>query len=300
VIHAEIEEFVATLLQRAASAHTVSNYRRDLSRLAAFMEKRNVPLEKVDHLFLRDFLNTLYLDGLGKSSVSRTLSAIRTFFRTMVGRRRVPPNPAEMVASPRLPKRLPGNLSESEVRGLLEAPTETTFTALRNRAILELLYASGLRVSELVGLDADDLDRDARLVRVLGKGRKERIVPFGRFAAEALDAYEQERARLPGTPQADGPAPLFISRRGTRLTTRTIERLVARCRTLLRPGRHLTPHTLRHSFATHLLENGADLRAIQELLGHASLRTTQKYTHASPEHLRQEYRRAHPRAKRTS
>jgi integrase/recombinase XerC len=299
VIHPEIEEFVATLEQRSASPHTVANYRRDLDRLARFMEKRQTPLQQVDHFFLRDFLNTLYLDGLEKTSVSRTLSAIRSFFRTMTRRGRIETNPAKLVASPRLPKRLPPNLTESEVRTLLEAPSGETFIAVRNRAILELLYASGLRVSELVGLDTEDLDRSGQLLRVLGKGRKERIVPFGRFAAEALDDYEQERARLPKLPKESGRLPLFVSRRGARLTPRTVERLVARCRTLLGPGRRLTPHTLRHSFATHLLENGADLRSIQELLGHASLRTTQKYTHAGIEHLRQEYRRAHPRARKT-
>jgi integrase/recombinase XerC len=169
---------------------------------------------------------------------------------------------------------------------------------LRDRAVLELLYASGLRVSELTGLDEGDVNRDEQLVRVLGKGSKERIVPYGRYAAAALDAYERERDhRGLRKTDAGGYVPLFVNTRGTRLTPRSVERLVAHYRQFIAPGRKVTPHTLRHSFATHLLENGADLRSIQELLGHASLRTTQRYTHASVEHLRNEYRKAHPRAK---
>jgi len=298
MIEPEIQEFVATLEQRALSAHTVSNYRRDVERLDRFMSARKAALGEVNHLFIRGFLNSLYLDGLGKSSVSRILSALRTFFDIMVRQRRVPTNPARLVASPRLPKRLPPNLSELDVQSLLEVPGENTLPGLRDRSILELLYASGLRVSELVGLDADDVDWSERLVRVLGKGKKERIVPFGRFAAEALELYWSRRQGTQGTePDSEGRIPLFLNLRGTRLTTRSVERLVAKYRTALETGRPLTPHTLRHSFATHLLENGADLRSIQELLGHSSLSTTQKYTHASLEHLRAEYRRSHPRAR---
>ena len=294
----EIAEFVEALHQRAASEHTISNYRRDLTRLDTFMDSRDVRLAAVDHIFLRDFLNSLYLDDLQKSSVSRILSAIRSFFRFLVRRQKVSRNPAELVSSPRLPKKLPPKLSESEVRDMLEIPKEKTFKSLRDRAILELLYASGLRVSELVGLNEADVEWSERLVRVLGKGRKERIVPFGRYAAEALEAYRTERS-LQGFTQRDGNdnIPLFINLRGTRLTARSVERFLTHYGATLAPGRRITPHTLRHSFATHLLENGADLRSIQELLGHASLRTTQKYTNTSIEHLRQEYRNAHPKAK---
>jgi integrase/recombinase XerC len=298
MIQTEIEEFVDSLVQRAASKHTISNYRRDLDRFDAFMDSGSVGLLAVDHIFIRDFLNSLYLDNLQKSSVSRILSAIRSFFKFMVRRQKVVTNPAQLVSSPRLPKKLPPKLSESEVQRLLEAPKEKTLKSLRDKAILELLYASGLRVSELVGLNESDVEWSERLVRVLGKGRKERIVPFGQYAAGALEAYRIERS-IKGlrARDDDGNLPLFINLRGTRLTSRSIERFLARYRTYLTPGRRVTPHTLRHSFATHLLENGADLRSIQELLGHASLRTTQKYTNTSVEHLRQEYRKAHPRAK---
>jgi tyrosine recombinase XerC len=298
MIQTEIEEFVDSLVQRAASEHTISNYRRDLDRFDAFMDSGSVGLLAVDHIFIRDFLNSLYLDNLQKSSVSRILSAIRSFFKFMVRRQKVVTNPAQLVSSPRLPKKLPPKLSESEVQSLLEAPKEKTLKSLRDKAILELLYASGLRVSELVGLNESDVEWSERLVRVLGKGRKERIVPFGQYAARALEAYRIERSLKGLTARDDdGNLPLFINLRGTRLTSRSIERFLARYRTYLTPSRRVTPHTLRHSFATHLLENGADLRSIQELLGHASLRTTQKYTNTSVEHLRQEYRKAHPRAK---
>jgi integrase/recombinase XerC len=298
MIRAQIGEFLRALNQRAASEHTISNYGRDLTRFDEFMESRQMPLDGVDHVFIRDFLNSLYLDDLGKSSVSRILSAIRSFFKFLVRRQKIARNPAELVSSPRLPKKLPPMLSEKEAQDLLEIPGEKTLKTLRDRAILELLYASGLRVSELVGLDEADVEWSEHLVRVLGKGRKERIVPFGRYAAEALEAYRIQRS-LDGLAlrNSAGNIPLFINLRGTRLTSRSVERLVAEYRTHLTPGRQVTPHTLRHSFATHLLENGADLRSIQELLGHANLGTTQKYTHTSVEHLRNEYRKAHPRAK---
>ena len=298
MIRTEIEEYAEALTRRAASGHTISNYRRDLFRFDSFMDSRNTELEAVDHIFIRDFLNTLYLDNLEKSSISRTLSAIRSFFRFLVRGQKLARNPAELVSSPKLPKKLPAKLSETEVQSMLEASANKTLKGLRDRAILELLYASGLRVSELVGLDEADVEWSERLVRVLGKGRKERIVPFGRYASEALEAYRIERSLKGLTVRdSDNKIPLFINLRGSRLTTRSVERLVECYRAHLAPGRKITPHTLRHSFATHLLENGADLRSIQELLGHANLGTTQKYTHTSVEHLRNEYRKAHPRAK---
>ena len=293
----EIESFLESLRARAASEHTVLNYGRDLKRFEAFMDSRQGTLDAVDHLFIRDFLNALYKQKLKKSSVSRTLACLRTFFKFLVRQQRLRRNPAELVSSPRLMKQLPIYLSESEVSQMMDVDQETTLKNLRDRAILELLYASGLRVSELVGLDASDLDHRERLVRVLGKGGKERIVPFGGFASEALDAYMSERKRKQKVmPDSAGNLPLFINLRGTRLGVRSVERLLECYRQFLKPGRQVTPHTLRHSFATHLLENGADLRSIQELLGHSNLSTTQKYTHVSLRHLRQEYDKAHPKA----
>lgn len=298
MIAEHIDRWIRSLVAQAASPHTVASYGLDLARFDRFLDDRGVRVQTVDHIVLREFLNTLYLEGLQKASVARTLSAVRSFFRYLVDRGAVDQNPAELVSSPRLPKRLPGKLSETEVEDLIGLPVGSGFKALRDRAILELLYASGLRVSELVGLDEGDVDRTERLVRVLGKGKKERIVPYGKYADAAMVAYQREReSRRLRKPGAAGGIPLFVNHRGTRLTTRSVERLVEHYRQFITPGRRVTPHTLRHSFATHLLENGADLRSIQELLGHASLGTTQKYTHASVEHLRNEYRKAHPRAK---
>ena len=299
MIDRETEEFLESLKQRAASPHTVSNYQRDLRRFAGFIESRKTPLEAVDHILIRDFLNSLYLDGLAKSSVSRILSSVRSFFKFMVRRGQLPRNPGELVSSPKIPRKLPSKLSELEAQNLMELRGEPTLGNLRDHAILELLYASGLRVSELVGLNEADVDMSERVVRVLGKGQKERIVPFGQFAADALEAYRVERALKGKTRRDDqGNLPVFINIRGSRLSSRSVERLLEHYRSYLPPGRQVTPHTLRHSFATHLLENGADLRSIQELLGHASLATTQKYTHVSLEHLRDEYRKTHPRAKK--
>ena len=303
MIGREIEAFLAELGQRSLSVHTRSNYGRDVHRFDSFLDERAVKLGEVDHILIRDFLNTLYLAGLEKSSVARTLSALRSFFKFLVRRQYLERNPAELVSSPRLPKRLPAKLSEAEAEKMVEVGGDRNLKNLRDRAILELLYASGLRVSELVGLNDMDVDLDEQLVRVLGKGHKERIVPFGSFAADALGAYESERLlRLPGDKiirDKDGNRPFFINLRGSRLTARSVQRLIERYRTQLGPGRKVTPHTLRHSFATHLLENGADLRSIQELLGHSSLSTTQKYTNVSLEHLRSEHSKAHPRARKT-
>ena len=301
MIDCDIEQFLDSLKQRSASPHTISNYRRDLCRFARFIASRKIPLEAVDHIFIRDFLNSLYLDQLAKSSVSRILSSVRSFFKFMVRQGQLSRNPGQLVSSPRVPRKLPSKLSELEVQNLMEGDGDPNLRNLRDCAILELLYASGLRVSELVGLNEGDLDMTECLVRVLGKGRKERIVPFGQFAARALEIYRLERALQGKTRHDDADnLPVFINLRGSRLTARSVQRLLERYRAHLAPGRQITPHTLRHSFATHLLESGADLRSIQELLGHSSLSTTQKYTNISLEHLRDEYRRTHPRAKRKS
>jgi integrase/recombinase XerC len=236
---------------------------------------------------------------LKKTSVARKLACLRTFFKFLVRERRLKTNPAELISSPRLPKNLPSYLPEAEAAAVVEMPKGASLKDLRDRAILELLYASGLRVRELVGLNDENVDMNQQLVRVFGKGRKQRIVPFGEFAARALNDYLVERDRADvSRAEDDGHTPVFVSVRGRRLNARDVQRLVEKTRLGLPSGRRLTAHTLRHTFATHLLERGADLRAIQELLGHSSLATTQKYTHVSLEHLRAEYDKAHPKAKR--
>ena len=273
----------------------------DLRDFESFMKLRKSALESIDHIFIRDFLGHLYERKLQKTSIARKLACLRTFFKFLVREGRLKANPAELVSSPRLPKKLPSHLPEDEAAAIVEMPQGSSVKDLRDRAILELLYASGLRVRELAGLNDENLDMSQRLVRVFGKGRKQRIVPFGEFAARALTVYLAERDRLGlSQPEEDGQIPVFVSVRGRRLNARDVQRLVEKTRLSLPSGRRLTAHTLRHSFATHLLERGADLRAIQELLGHSSLATTQKYTHVSLEHLRAEYDKAHPKARGNS
>ncbi len=287
------------LRNRAVSEHTLLGYESDLSQFHAFLKSKKVGLRDIDHVVIRDFLGHLYELGLQKSSVARKLACLRTFFRFLVRDGRLKASPAELISSPRLPKKLPSYLPEAEAAAVVETPQGTSLRDLRDRAILELLYASGLRLRELVGLDDDSLDLPQRLVRVLGKGRKQRIIPFGEHAARALTAYLAARnAEDLSKAEEGGHIPLFVSTKGKRIHPRSVQHVVEKTRLTLPSGRRLTAHTLRHTFATHLLERGADLRAIQELLGHSSLATTQKYTHISLEHLRAEYDKAHPKAKK--
>ncbi len=291
--------FLEALRNRAVSEHTLSSYESDLRDFEQFLRSRKATIDSIDYLFLRDFLNRLYQRKLQKTSVARKLACLRTFFKFLVHDGRLKSNPAELISSPRLPKKLPSYLGEEEAAAVVEMPQGSSLKDLRDRAILELLYASGLRVRELVGLNDENLDMPEHLVRVFGKGKKQRIVPFGEYAARALDTYLSKRDRV-GLAQTEdsGHIPVFVSLRGRRLNARDVQRLVEKTRTRLPSGRRFTTHTLRHTFATHLLERGADLRAIQELLGHSSLATTQKYTHVSLEHLRAEYDKAHPKARK--
>ena len=294
-------DFIESLRRKAVSIHTITNYERDLKHFEQFLELRKAAIESTDHVLLRDFLNHLYAERhLSKSSVSRKLACLKTFFKFLVREGRLKVNPAELISSPRLPKKLPAYMGEEETARVMEMPQGNGLRELRDRAILELLYASGLRVSELVGLNEDEIDMQQETVRVLGKGNKERIVPFGSFAARAIQEYLEAKRTVPNVePEKDGAIPAFLSVRKNprRIVVRDVQRLVARMRLGLKTTRRVTPHTLRHSFATHLLERGADLRSIQELLGHESLSTTQKYTHVSIQHLKKEYDKAHPKAK---
>jgi integrase/recombinase XerC len=294
-----VEAFIESLRNKASSRHTVSNYQIDLQQFTQFLKSRSLSLESVDHVAIRDFLNHLYTDRkLSKTSVSRKLACLKTFFKFLLRQGILTTNPAELIASPRLPKILPSFLGEDDAASIVGLPQGEGLSALRDRAILELLYASGMRVSELVGLNVDQLDLDQQTVRVLGKGKKERIVLFGSFAARSVIEYLNAKKKFRMDESDDrGEVPVFVSVRGKRLSSRDVQRLVARLRLGLKTTRRVTPHTLRHSFATHLLERGADLRAIQELLGHESLATTQKYTHIGIQHLKREYDKAHPKAK---
>jgi integrase/recombinase XerC len=296
--------------ERNVSPHTVRAYEGDLLRFLRFLSQDFLGVEPdtirpadVDPLAVRSFLAAMTREELGKRSQGRALAAVRSLFRYACREGVLAANPAQAVRTPKVPKTLPRHLRPGEVENLLEAPaTSDTPLALRDRAILELLYAAGLRVSELVGLDWRDIDLSARVLRVMGKGRKERMVPFGRPAQEALKQWLEawEGVRTCGGPWEDDDDPVLLNFRGGRLTDRSVRNILDRWVDSAAVARGVHPHTLRHTFATHLLENGADLRTIQELLGHSSLSTTQKYTHLEVERLLDVYRGAHPRARKST
>lgn len=293
-----IEKFVEHLrVERHASPHTVEAYARDLAEFADFLEAsgRGARIDAIDVRSLRAFLGRLH-GAREPSSVARKLSSIRAFCKFLVRRGALGRDPSEGIATPKLKRLVPRTLTVDEVFALVDAPEGDGAAAVRDRAILELLYGSGLRVSEMCGVDLADVDLSARTVRVRGKGNKERVVPFGEKAATALRHYLERRHAFGREGDRDERA-FFLNRFGQRLRPRGVQRLVARHLALAGVPAGATPHTLRHAFATHLLGGGADLRGIQELLGHASLSTTQRYTHVSVEHLMEVYDRAHPRAK---
>jgi integrase/recombinase XerC len=283
-------------IEKDASPHTLRSYRSDLLEFVTFIgdgepgeRSRTAWLRGVDARAVRGFLAHLHARGLEPASVARKLAALRSWFRFLVRRGALQRNAAREVRGPRLPKKLVSFLPIDEATALVEARALGGESRARDVAILELLYATGLRVSELAGLDLDDVDRAGRTVRVLGKGRKERIVPYGEQAARALEAHLGPRAEARG--------PVFANRRGGRLTVRAIHTIVRRCARAVGITRRVSPHTLRHTFATHLLDAGADLRAIQEFLGHSRLSTTQRYTHVGADQLMRVYDAAHPRAR---
>jgi integrase/recombinase XerC len=275
--------------ERGASPHTLRGYATDLAEFRTFLARHGVTeLARADSRAIRAWLAWLHDRKLAKSSIARKLATVRSCFKFLARRGAVELNPARQVRSPKLPKRLPSFLPKDESKDLLDLLPEPSAAGLRDRALLELLYASGLRVAECCGLDRDDVDRRQGTVRVMGKGGKERVVPAGDAALQAVDAWLAVRGEERG--------PLFTNSRGGRLTTRSVHRIVKGRARAAGIDRRVTPHTLRHSFATHMLGEGADLRLIQELLGHSRLSTTQRYTHVSPEHLMKVYDAAHPRA----
>ena len=301
----EAERYLDHLtVERGLSENTLEAYRRDLRRYVGFLEHRDVrSLREVDERTIRSFVASLSASTHGPeaapyraTSVARTLSAVRSFHRFLLREGVTERDPAAGVAQPRLPRSLPRPLPVDDVRRLLEAPEESSPTGVRDRAILELLYGSGLRISELTGMDVDDLDLEEGSLRVLGKGGKEREVPLGSFAHDALDAYLTRGRPALATGVSRGA--LFLNARGGRLSRQSCARLLGRYVRLAGIDRRVTLHTLRHSFATHLLEGGADVRVVQELLGHASVATTQIYTLVTARHLREVYEESHPRARR--
>lgn len=290
-----IAQFIRYLgTERNVSPHTLEAYRRDIEQFHSFVREERgdgAPVAAIDHIMIRRYLALLHKE-CRKSSIGRKLAALRAFFTYLVREGVVTRNPAELVATPKREKKVPFHLSIDEVTALVEAPREGDLLSLRDRAILETLYSCGIRVSELTGLDIGGIDLDEGLARVLGKGGKERIVPLGSNARSALAEYLAARNHTAVTD------PLFINARGGRLTRRSVARIVDKYILRIATMKKVSPHTLRHTFATHLLEGGADLRAIQELLGHSSLSTTQKYTHVSIDRLMEVYDKAHPKARK--
>lgn len=293
--------------ERNASPHTLRNYESDLLQFYDFLAppdpeggRRDVPLEQIDHLTIREYMASLYDKKKKKSSIHRKVASLRTFFRFLCREGQLEVNPANLVSSPRVERHLPSYLTIEQMIRLIETAETESVLGKRDRAMLELLYASGLRVSELVGLNLADVDFSNQSVRVKGKGRKVRVVPFGDHARVALQGYLGVRGQLLLEAQVDSvpfdPHALFLNYQGTRITTRSVARMIDKyCRQCVDLQR-ISPHSLRHSFATHLLDAGADLRAIQELLGHARLSTTQQYTHVSMDKLMEIYDRTHPKA----
>lgn len=290
-----IERYLAHLrTERRLSPHTESAYRRDLGALASFCDaERLASWNQLDNFHVRTFAAREHRDGLGPRSVQRRLSALRGFFNFLIRERVIEANPAADIRAPRAAKRLPRTLDVDQVAVLLDRKADAALSR-RDLAMMELLYSSGLRLAELAGLDAQDLDLADRTVRVLGKGSKTRILPVGRKAASALGTWLAERAKF----VKPGVAALFVGQNGRRLGARAIQQRIRRWATGSGLGVPVHPHLLRHSFATHLLESSRDLRGVQELLGHADISTTQIYTHLDFQHLARIYDETHPRARR--
>jgi len=276
-------------IEKGVSPHTLRAYRKDLE---IFFEDVKSKIEDIELNDIRGFVAEQINAGHKKTTVSRRLATIRSFLKFLYREGYIKNNPAKLVPTPKLPQMLPKFLSVDDTFSLVEKPEGIGFLPVRDRAILELLYSSGLRVSEMSGLDAEDINIRECLVKVKGKGKKERIVPVGRKAIEALKTYMVERVLLKKKKEA-----LFLNRNGERLTDRSIRRIVIKYAKAIGVNGRIGPHTLRHTFASHLLQGGADLRVIQELLGHSSLSTTQKYTHLDITHLMDTYDKAHPLAK---
>jgi len=283
-------------VERNASAYTVRNYTTDLLDFFNFLKAKGTgSLKEVDKHIVRDYLSWLVEQGFAKASIARKLSAIRSFYRYLLREGMVPTSPVATTSSPKLDRRLPSFLAIEEIERLLEAPDLSSPVGQRDRALLELLYAAGLRVSELVSLNLGQVNLDTREIRVWGKGSKERMVLMGEPAAKALTIYlNQGRPELLGK---KGGSALFLNRYGERLTERRVQRILEKYANIAGIGRRVHPHMLRHTFATHLLDGGADLRVVQELLGHASLSSTQIYTHVSKSQARKVYLSAHPMAR---
>ncbi len=293
-----LNKFITYLIaEKNASPYTIKNYRHEIGQFLDFLKEQGIDSwDEVDRYVLRRYLARLQAEGYVKASVTRRISELRSFCRYLVREGILDTNPIRTISSPKVPKRLPDYLDPYQVEMLLAAPDATVPQGQRDRAILEVLYASGVRVSELVSLNLSNVDLRYGQIRVWGKGGKERLALLGGPACRALESYIQEgRPRL--IKETRPTNALFLNRLGSRLSTRSVSNILDKYAKLAGLGRHVTPHVMRHTFATHLLDGGADLRTVQELLGHANLATTQIYTHVSQARVREVYRKAHPRAR---
>lgn len=303
----EIDEFIHYIdLEKGYSPHTQESYRSDLQQFQAFLEQNrwSVKLDDqgalldIDPVGIRKYLGMLHRDKLKKTSIGRKVAALKSFFKYLVKKGHLERNPAEFIQTPKKEKYIPTFLTVDEVFTILEQSFPTEEMGLRNRAMLELLYSSGIRRAELIGLNRSDVDFHQALIKVRGKGKKERIVPLGAQALKTMAAYQEQGRNEPApADKYEQDQPFFTNRKGERLNPRTISRIVDHMAALGGVNRKISPHVFRHTFATHLLDGGADLRAIQEMLGHESLSTTQKYTSVSMAKLMETYDMAHPRSK---
>ena len=290
-----VADFLRHLRERNSSAHTIKAYAGDLAEFCAYIGSRG--WRDIDHIAIRGFLSQLYAKGLSKTSVARALAAVRSLYRWLAREGVVEQNPAKLVATPKLPKKLPRVPTIEEMNSVLDGqmPDVAAFPE-RDHLMLELLYGCGIRNSELTGINLDDIGLSAEAILIRGKGKKERYVPFGNSAKAALAVYLRARQSVLAGLRRNTPA-LLINQRGGRLTTRSVRRIIKKIAVAKGLSPDVHPHTLRHAFGTHMLEEGADLRAIQELLGHERLATTQRYTQLSMKHVLQVYDQTHPRAK---
>ncbi len=295
IVEKAVADFLRHLQEKNSSPHTIKAYTGDLANFSAYAGSRN--WKQIDHIVIRGFLSQLYEKGLSKTSVARALAALRSLYRWLAQEGEVDQNPAKLVATPKLPKKLPRVPTIEEMNFVLDGNMpETAAFAERDRLMLELLYGCGIRNSELTGINLDDIRLSAEAILIRGKGKKERYVPFGDSVKTALPAYLQARQSLLSETRKSSNA-LLINQRGGRITTRSVGRIIKKIAVAKGLSPDVHPHTLRHAFGTHMLEEGADLRAIQELLGHERLATTQRYTQLSMKHVLQVYDRTHPRAK---
>ncbi len=299
IVEKAIAKFIRALRERNASVHTIKAYRTDLAQFAAYIGPQS--WRDIDHVLIRGYLASLYERGLSKTSVARALAALRSLYRWLAQEGEVEHNPAALVATPKLPKKLPRVPTIEEVNTVLdsEMPDCSAFSE-RDQVILELLYGCGIRNSELIGINLDDIRWSNEVVLVRGKGRKERYVPFGDSAKAAVQAYLPGRQRVLGETKRTSERALLINLRGARLTTRSVGRIVKQIAVARGLSPDVHPHTLRHAFGTHMLEEGADLRAIQEMLGHERLSTTQRYTQLTVKHVMEVYDKTHPHAKKAA